>query len=117
MKSHFKSSIIFLEISGKPSFLTNGKTNRWIPYKDYRCKNTQISINYARAEGFHGIVAHSEELSQNLHLTKILFSHTAKSTNFLSYCWGDELNEIEKRKLFLEHGVNGIIYDRINELQ
>ena len=97
-------------------FLTNGKTKRWIPYKDYRCKNTQISINYARSEGFHGIVAHSEELSQNLHLTKILFNHTTKSANFLSYCWGDELNEIEKRKLFLDHGIDGIIYDRINEL-
>jgi glycerophosphocholine phosphodiesterase GPCPD1 len=97
-------------------FLTNGKTSKWIPYKDFRCKNTKISINYAKSEGFHGIVAHSEELTRDMHLTKILFNHTSKSTNFLSYCWGDELNEIEKRKLFLEHGINGIIYDRIDEV-
>lgn len=97
-------------------FLTLGKTSG-ISFKDFRCKNTQISMNYARAEEFHGIVAHSEELSQNLHLIKILFNHTAKSKNFLSYCWGDELNQIEKRKLFLDYGMNGLIYDRINEIE
>ena len=50
-----------------------------------------------------------------MHLVKIMFNNTAKSTNFLAYSWGDELNEIEKRKLLSESGLNGVIYDRINE--
>ena len=60
-------------------------------------------------------MAHAEELTQNLHLINILFNHTSKTTNFLAYSWGDDLNEMEKRKLFSESGINGIIYDRINE--
>jgi hypothetical protein len=63
-----------------------------------------------------GIVAHAEELTQNMHLINILFSHTSKSTNFWAYSWGDDLNEVEKRKAFYESGgINGIIYDRIEE--
>jgi glycerophosphocholine phosphodiesterase GPCPD1 len=97
-------------------FLTNGLTNKWKPYKDPRCKNTTRSFNYARAENLHGIVAHAEELTANLHLMNIIFNNTTKSTNnFLAYSWGDELNEIEKRKLLTESGFHGIIYDRINE--
>ena len=34
-------------------FLTNGITNKWKPYKDARCKNTQVSLNYAKAECLH----------------------------------------------------------------
>lgn len=34
-------------------FLTNGITNKWKPYKDFRCKNTQKSLSYARAEHLH----------------------------------------------------------------
>jgi hypothetical protein len=60
-------------------------------------------------------VAHAEELSKNLHLISILFSHTSKSTNFFAYSWGDDLNEVDKRELFSKSGINGIIYDRINE--
>jgi glycerophosphocholine phosphodiesterase GPCPD1 len=96
-------------------FLTNGITNKWKPYKDTRCKNTQVSLNYAKSEYLHGIVAHAEELSQNYHLINILFNHTSKSANFLAFSWGDDLNQIEKRQLFSQSGINGIIYDRISE--
>ena len=96
-------------------FLTNGITNKWKPYRDPRCKNTARSFNYARAENLHGIVAHAEELTSNLHLINIIFNNTSKTTNFLAYSWGDELNQAEKRKLLTESGFNGIIYDRINE--
>lgn len=95
-------------------FLTTGKTEKWIPYKDSRCKNTKISINYAKSEGLHGIVAHTEELTLNKQLTNELFiGSDPKTTNFLRYAWGDELNESEKRKLYKKTGLNGIIYDRI----
>lgn len=95
-------------------FLTNGKTEKWIPYKDFRCKNTKISINYAKSEGVHGIVAHTEELSQNQQLIKDLFiGSNPSTTNFLRICWGDELNQSNNRKLYKKNGLNGIIYDRI----
>ena len=116
--------------------MTVGKTQKYVPYKDFRCKNTQISINYAKSEGLHvitnfcwfilgtflmaiefflkGIVANTEELHENLHLINILFNDSLKSANFLSYAWGDELNQIEKRKLFVRNGINGIIYDRVH---
>lgn len=95
-------------------FLTTGKTEKWIPYKDFRCKNTKISINYAKSEGLHGIVAHTEELTQNQNLIQDLFiGSNPSTTNFLRICWGDELNESNKRKLYKKNGLNGIIYDRI----
>lgn len=62
-----------------------------------------------------GIVAHAEELTKNLHLINILFNHASKSANFLAYSWGDDLNELDKRRLMSESGINGIIYDRIHE--
>ena len=60
-------------------------------------------------------MAHAEELTKNLHLTNILFSHTSKSANFFAYSWGDDLNEIESREKLIKSGINGVIYDRINE--
>lgn len=97
-------------------FLTTGITQKWVPFKDFRCKNTQISINYAKSEGLHGIVAHTEELSKNSHLIRNLLKiDELNSANFLSYAWGDELNESDKRKLYKKTGINGIIYDRIQD--
>lgn len=60
-------------------------------------------------------MAHAEELTKNLHLINILFNQSTKSANFLAYSWGDDLNELDKRRLMSESGLNGIIYDRINE--
>lgn len=97
-------------------FLTNGVTEKWVPYKDFRCKNTKISINYAKSEGLHGIVAHTEEISQNTSLYEDLFiGSNPKTTNFLRIAWGDELNESNKRKMYKRTGLNGIIYDRIHD--
>lgn len=96
-------------------FLTNGVTSKWVPYKDVRCKNTQRSFNYARAEFLHGLVAHAEELTKDMHIVNLLFSHTSKTANFLAYSWGEDLNDQEKRKFLSQSGLNGIIYDRINE--
>lgn len=96
-------------------FLTNGVTSKWVPYKDARCKNTQRSFNFARAESLHGLVAHAEELTKNMHIINLLFSHTSKTANFLAYSWGDDLNDLDKRQLLSQAGLHGIIYDRINE--
>ena len=60
-------------------------------------------------------MAHAEELTANMHLVNILFSNIPKSANFLAYSWGDQMNEADKRKLLTQCGINGIIYDRINE--
>lgn len=96
-------------------FLTTGITARWIPYKDFRCKNTKISVNFAKSEGIHGIVAHTEEISANDLLMQDLFiGSDLKTTNFLRIAWGEELNEQNKRKLYKKTGLNGIIYDRIH---
>lgn len=95
-------------------FLTTGITARWIPFKDFRCKNTKISVNYAKSEGIHGIVAHTEEISGDSQLMNDLFiGSDLRTTNFLRIAWGEELNEQNKRKLYKKTGLNGIIYDRI----
>jgi hypothetical protein len=55
-------------------------------------------------------------LASNLNLIKNIFNNdSSKLSNFLGYSWGDHLNDSERRKLFIEHGLNGIIYDRIDE--
>jgi len=95
-------------------FLTNGLTKKWVPYLDFRTKNTKISAIYAKAENFHGVVVHSEELIEDSKLFEFL-KNLKKDSNFLVYTWGDDLNEISNRKLFQSSGVDAIIYDRINE--
>jgi len=96
-------------------FLTTGKTAKWVPYKDFRCKNTKISINYAKSEGLHGIVAHTEELSNDKKLIEDLFiGSDPRSTNFLRIAWGDELNSSAHRITYKKTGLNGIIYDRVH---
>lgn len=37
-------------------FLTNGVTNKWVPYKDARCKKTRISLNFAKTENLHVLI-------------------------------------------------------------
>lgn len=95
-------------------FLTNGITNAK-KFKDYRAKNTQVSLNYIKSEKLHGIVAHAEDLANNSEAKSILYTHSTKSGNFYAYTWGDYLNETEKRRAISELGINGVIYDRMNE--
>uniref|UniRef100_A0ACB8GEF2 Glycerophosphocholine phosphodiesterase gpcpd1 n=1 Tax=Sphaerodactylus townsendi TaxID=933632 RepID=A0ACB8GEF2_9SAUR len=89
-------------------FLTQGKCETYPELMDLRCRTTSIAINFARFENILGINAHTEELLQDLS-----FINEALSKGLVVFCWGDEANDPENRKKLREHGVHGLIYDRI----
>jgi hypothetical protein len=116
-------------------FLTNGITNKWTPYLDLRCRNTQISTMFAKTECLNvnfifiynliilkscqlkGVVLHAEELLKNTNIKDHL--SIQRPRNFLTYCWGQDLNNIENREklkdLFADVSPHGFIYDRVSE--
>jgi len=60
-------------------------------------------------------VAHTEELSNDKKLIEDLFiGSDPRSTNFLRFAWGDELNNSAHRITYKKTGLNGIIYDRVH---
>lgn len=54
-----------------------------------------------------GISAHTEDLLRNMDCIT-----EAQSKGLVVFCWGDDNNEHENRKLLREKGIDGLIYDR-----
>ncbi|XP_054831794.1 glycerophosphocholine phosphodiesterase GPCPD1 isoform X2 [Eublepharis macularius] len=89
-------------------FLTQGKCESYPELMDLRCRTTSIAMSFAKFENLLGINANTEELLQNPS-----FIDEATSKGLVVFCWGDEANDPENRKKLREHGVHGLVYDRI----
>nr|XP_056712233.1 glycerophosphocholine phosphodiesterase GPCPD1 [Euleptes europaea] len=89
-------------------FLTQGRCETYPELMDLRCRTTSIAMSFAQFENILGINANTEELLQNLS-----FIDEAISKGLVVFCWGDEANDPENRKKLREHGIHGLIYDRI----
>ncbi|TSK58037.1 Glycerophosphocholine phosphodiesterase GPCPD1 [Bagarius yarrelli] len=59
-----------------------------------------------------GISAHTEELLRNMDCIT-----EAQSKGLVVFCWGDDNNDHENRRLLREKGIDGLIYDRICDAQ
>ncbi|XP_022542436.2 glycerophosphocholine phosphodiesterase GPCPD1 isoform X1 [Astyanax mexicanus] len=89
-------------------FLTQGVSDVYPELMDIRCQTTQIAMSFAQSEDILGISAHTEDLLRNMDCIK-----EAQSKGLVVFCWGDDNNDHENRRKLREHGINGLIYDRI----
>lgn len=91
-------------------FLTQGVTDLYPEFMDIRCQSTKIAMSFAQSENILGISAHTDELLRNMD-----FIREAQSKGLVVFCWGDYNNDHDNRMKLREHGVDGVIYDRICE--
>uniref|UniRef100_A0A673J7Z9 Glycerophosphocholine phosphodiesterase GPCPD1-like n=1 Tax=Sinocyclocheilus rhinocerous TaxID=307959 RepID=A0A673J7Z9_9TELE len=89
-------------------FLTQGVTDLYPELMDIRCQSTKIAMSFAQSENILGISAHTDELLRNME-----FIREAQSKGLVVFCWGDYNNDHDNRMKLREHGIDGLIYDRI----
>ncbi|XP_078086458.1 glycerophosphocholine phosphodiesterase GPCPD1 [Mustelus asterias] len=92
-------------------FLTQGFSNIYPELMDLRCRSTPIAMSFAQSENILGISVHTEDLLRNLD-----YIQQAKSKELVVFCWGDDTNDSENRKILKENGIDGLIYDKICDL-
>ncbi|XP_006626000.2 glycerophosphocholine phosphodiesterase GPCPD1 isoform X1 [Lepisosteus oculatus] len=93
-------------------FLTQGVSEIYPDLMDFRCRTTSIAISFAQSEDLLGISANIEDLLKNMDYIK-----EAQSKGLVVFCWGDDTNNHENRRKLREHGIDGIIYDKIGDDQ
>ncbi|XP_063774672.1 glycerophosphocholine phosphodiesterase GPCPD1 isoform X1 [Pseudophryne corroboree] len=89
-------------------FLTQGQSDIYPELMDLRSRSTPIAVSFAQFENILGINVHTEDLLKNPH-----YIQEAKSKGLVVFCWGEDTNDPENRKLLREYGIDGLIYDRI----
>lgn len=89
-------------------FLTQGQSEIYPELMDLRSRSTPFAVSFAQFENLLGINVHTEDLLKNPH-----YIREAKSKGLVIFCWGDDTNDPENRKLMREYGIDGLIYDRI----
>ncbi|XP_072437544.1 glycerophosphocholine phosphodiesterase GPCPD1 isoform X1 [Chiloscyllium punctatum] len=89
-------------------FLTQGYSNVYPELMDLRCRSTPIAMSFAQSENILGINVHTEDLLRNLD-----YIQQAKSRDLVIFCWGDDTNESENRRILKTSGIDGLIYDKI----
>lgn len=91
-------------------FLTQGVTDIYPEFMDIRCQNTKIAMSFAQSENILGISAHADDLLRHMEIIR-----EAQSKGLVVFCWGDDNNDHENRRNLRDHGIDGLIYDRICE--
>ncbi|XP_032882108.1 glycerophosphocholine phosphodiesterase GPCPD1 isoform X1 [Amblyraja radiata] len=89
-------------------FLTQGCTNSYPEFMDLRCRTTPIAMSFAQSENLLGVNVHTEDLLRNPD-----YVQQAKSKDLVIFCWGNDTNESENRRILKQKGIDGLIYDRI----
>jgi len=91
-------------------FLTQGETQKYPAYNDMRTQTTSAAINFAVFSGILGLNMHTEDILRDPSLVE-----KARSHGLITFCWGDDNNSSATIKYLKQLGLNGIIYDRIEE--
>ncbi|CAL8143733.1 unnamed protein product [Orchesella dallaii] len=91
-------------------FLTQGITSKYPEYNDPRTQNIPIAINYARFAGILGLSVHTEDILRDPSQVQEIINHC-----LVAFCWGDDNNDAATIKYLKELGLNGIIFDRIED--
>lgn len=91
-------------------FLTQGQSQKYPPYKDFRTLSIPAAIKFACAEHLVGINVHTEDL-----LRDASWVAETKRAGLLIFCWGDDNNDHENIRYLKSQRVDGIICDRIQE--
>jgi len=90
-------------------FLTQGQSQKYPPYKDFRTLSIPAAIKFACAEQLMGINVHSEDL-----LRQGSLAAQAKRAGLILFCWGEDNNNKDNIDYLRSCGVDGIVLDRID---
>ncbi|GBL93344.1 Glycerophosphocholine phosphodiesterase GPCPD1 [Araneus ventricosus] len=91
-------------------FLTQGETDKYPPYLDTRTATIPMGTYFALNTGILGINVHAEDLMRDpSHISFV------KDRNLVLFCWGEDINHSDVIKSLKEQGVDGVIYDKVDE--
>ncbi|GFT96818.1 glycerophosphocholine phosphodiesterase GPCPD1 [Nephila pilipes] len=91
-------------------FLTQGETDKYPPYLDTRTSSIPMATYFALNTGLLGIDVHAEDLIRDpSHIPFV------KDRNLVLFCWGDDINHTDVIRSLKEQGVDGCIYDKVDE--
>jgi len=91
-------------------FLTQGITSRYSDYHDPRTRSIPMAVNFARHAGLLGINVHTEDILRDP--TQVVL---VQEQGLVLFCWGEDNNDSGTIRYLKNIGLNGIIYDKIDE--
>lgn len=91
-------------------FLTQGQTDKYPPYLDTRTASIPMATYFALSAGLLGINVHAEDLLRDFSLINFVKEH-----KLVLFCWGEDINHSDVIRSFKEQGVDGVIYDKVDE--
>lgn len=91
-------------------YLTQGLTQRYMPFKDQRATLTRNAIYLAKIFNFYGVNVHAEDLFKNIELIKYI-----KNFGLKLFSWGEDINSNDAVNRLKAEKVDGIIYDNIDK--
>ncbi|XP_055339937.1 glycerophosphocholine phosphodiesterase GPCPD1-like [Paramacrobiotus metropolitanus] len=94
------------------SFLSHGEITLWPTPLDARAQTTRNVVLTAIAYDLLGVNVHTQNLLKNEWLI-----HEAKEHGLVVIVWGDDNNDPRLIQQLKEMGVDGVIYDRIEEFK
>ena len=93
------------------AFVSQGDAIQYATYQDWRAATLPMAVSFANVEWLTGVVLHTGGLLKNIQLIDL-----ARSRGLSVFCWGEENNNIDTIKLLRKHMLDGIIFDRADEL-
>ncbi|KAF2351841.1 Glycerophosphodiester phosphodiesterase domain, partial [Trinorchestia longiramus] len=90
-------------------FLTQGVSEIWPAYDDYRCQGIRQAVFYATSADILGINLHTEDLLRDPTQMDLALKH-----NLIVFCWGEHNNNRSTIAYLKSLGMHGIIYDKID---
>lgn len=90
-------------------FLTQGKTEKWPPFKDPRTQTVETGISFTKAEGLFAICPLTENLLKNEDLIKMCHEN-----NLPILSWGMDNDNHNNLRILTEKGLVGLIYNRMD---
>lgn len=91
-------------------FLTQGKTERWQNYWDPRTRDIPMASYFAQSMELIGIDVHAEDIIKDRTLIPFV-----KQRDLILFVWGEDLCDKSLIKELKHEGVDGVIYDKIDE--
>jgi len=91
-------------------FLTQGITSRYSDYHDPRTHNIPNAVYFAQQSGLLGINVHTEDILRDP--TQVVL---VQEKGLVLFCWGEDNNDSGTIRYLKNIGLNGIIYDKIDE--
>jgi len=90
--------------------LTQGENSKYEDFMDPRTWSIRNGVWFVEMSGLLGLSAMAEALTRDHSQMELV-----KSRNQVMFCWTDEQNDKETVKYLKQLGVNGVIYDRMDQ--